>query len=298
MKKKIIIMIIILIVVFLFIICHCTANEEMGPKFIVTACNQEFLEDGVVVRHDNETYTYNDEGLVVYSVSYQDGSLYSQKTWEYDEFGNPVKVITEGNDMVEIAEYKNTLDKEGRILRQEIYRNGELLSVDEFTYDRKGNELTHEYTLFSENEEASDWRRYTKTYDWKGKLIQQTLHWNFNAEYIIWDYIDELCVRQTFYETSADKILEYWEKTYDRKGKLIRESRYDEAGNLNFYSECFWDETGRVQAKTNHDADGTLQNHSDIFTYDEYGNLVMQERCRDGKVYWKISYIYEQLKTT
>jgi hypothetical protein len=286
----------IMIMVLLLSFCGCSQKEEDLPTFIITENNHEFLEDGIITATDNYTYTYNEAGLTIYSEHYQNGSLLSTTSWEYDEFENPIKITTEGNDTVEIFEYKYTLDKDGRILSQEMYQNGKLISVDTFTYDGKGNELTHEYKMFSENDEISDWRTYTKTYNRKDMLTKETLHWNFNDKYIIWDYEDELCVRQTTYENETDKIVEYWIYTYDEKGNQTQKSRYDEADNLLYYNESTWDDTGLVQTERIYNADGTPRNHFDVFTYDEYGNEIMQERYRDEEVYWRISYVYEQLE--
>ena len=286
----------LLLAVLLILLTGCSQKEKSAPTFIMIENNQEFLEDGIVIGTDNYSYTHNKDGLAVYSERYQDGPLVTTTSWEYDEFGNPVKITTEGNDTVEISEYKNTLDKEGHILRQEMYQNGTLTSVDVYTYDEKGNELTHEYNFVSEIEEMSDWRKYTKTYNRKGELTQQTLHWNFNEEYIIWDYEDGLNVRQTSYESATDKIVEYWVYTYDEKGNELRKSRYDGADNLSYYTEYTWDDTGRVKTEMSYYADGTPRNHFDVFTYDEYRNQIMQERYQDGEVYWRISYVYEQLK--
>ena len=289
--------IILLMVTLLLFLSGCTAKEETGPKFIQTSCNQEFLTDGVVTGTDVDLYTYNDEGQAIYSERHQNGSLVSQTSWEYDAYGNPVRIITEENGtVVQVTEYKNSLDEAGRILHQEMYMNGVLCSEDEYTYDEKGNELTHEYNWYSEDEAISDWRKYTKTYNRKGELTQQTLHWNFNEEYIIWDYEDGLNVRQTSYESETDKVVEYWAYTYDEKGNELRKSRYDGADNLSYYTEYTWDDTGLVKTEMSYNADGTPRNHFDVFTYDEYGNQIMQERYRDGEVYWRISYVYEMLE--
>lgn len=288
----------VLIIVLLLTVCGCSPKEEAVPTFVKIENNQEFLEDGVITATDNYTYTYNEDGLPIYSERYQNGSLFSTTYWEYDEFGNPIKITTDGNDMVEVSEYKNTLDKDGRILRQEMYQSGKLISVDTFTYDTKGNELTHEYNWFSENGEMLEWRKYTKTYNSKGALTSETLHWNFNDEYIIWEYDDELCVRQTSYESETDKIVEYWAYTYDEKGNQTRKSHYDGADNLSYYTEYTWDDTGRVQTEMSYNADGTARNHFNVFTYDEYGNQIMQERYQDGEVYWRIRDVYERLEVS
>jgi len=287
---------ILLFVSLLLILCGCATAKEAEPKFVVIAYNRESLNDGIVTGTDHYSYTYNDAGLMLSSEHHQNGLLLSKESYEYDEFGNTVKIITESNDTVETREFKYTMDEEGHILREEIYQNGELCFVDEFTYDKKGNELTHELTSFPKNEE-SIWRKYTKEYNRKGELIRETLDWNFNGEYIVWEYEDELCIRQTAYNKGNDQIEEYFVNTYDEKGNLIRESQYDAADNLKYYTEYTWDETGRVQTRRDYYADGTLESYSSVVTFDEYGNKIMGENYYDGELDMKTYYVYEQLLT-
>ncbi len=291
MKKAI-----LLFVSLLFILCGCATVKEPEPKFIEIARTHEYLNDGIVTETDHYSYTYNDAGFMISSEHHQNGLLLSKESYEYDEFGALVKIITESNDTVETTEYKYTMDEEGHILRQETYRNGELCFVDEFTYDKKGNELTREQTSFSKNEDPY-WREYTKEYNRKGELIRETLHWNFNGEYIIWDYEDERCIRQAAYNKGNDQIVEYFVNTYDEKGNLIRESQYDAADNLKRYTEYTWDETGRVQTRKDYSADGTFQNDYNVYTYDEYGNKIMNECYIDGEVYLITYYVYQRLLT-
>lgn len=292
MRKKMLMM-----VVLLLIFTGCSPKEESVPIFIMTENNQEFLKDGVVTGTDCYTYTYNEDGLAIYGERHQDGSLFSTTSWEYDEFGNPVRITTKENDTVQISEYKNILDEDGRLLQQEVWVDDVRTSLREITYNQQGDEITHNATFWHADGEIDGWRKYTKTYNWKGELTQQTLHWDFNEEYIIWDYEDELCVRQTSYESETDKIVEYWVYTYDEKGNELRKSRYDGEDNLLYYTEYTWDDTGRVQTEMSYNADGSPRNHFDVFTYDKYGNQIMQERYQDGEVYWRIRYVYEMLET-
>ena len=50
-----------------------------------------------------------------------------------------------------------------------------------------------------------------------------------------------------------------------------------------------------MRTRRYYSADGTLEDYSDVITYDEYGNKVMNEHYMDGELYWKTYYIYEQL---
>ena len=281
----------------LLLFTGCTAKEETGPQFICTACKHTFLKNGEITGTDDYFDTYDDRGLVTDSARYEDGILTEQTHWEYDESGNPVRITTEKNDTIQISEYKNTLNEDGRILRQEVYQDGSLLSIDEYTYDQRGNELTCNYTYYPADADHTDWRTYTMTYDWKGNLTRKELQWNFNDEYIIWEYADGLCIRQTSYESETDNVTEYWEYTYDQKGRNVRSSQYDGNGQLKLYNEYLYDDAARTMTRTCFYADGTVNRSSDVYTYDEYGNTIMRERLEDGEVYWRIEYTYELLET-
>ena len=124
----------------LFILCGCATAKEPEQKFVAIAYKTEYFTDGIVTQTDHYSNTYNDAGVMISSEHHKNGLLLSQESYEYDEFGNLVKVIAESNDTVETTEYKYTMDEEGHILRREENRDGELCFVEEFTYDKKGNE--------------------------------------------------------------------------------------------------------------------------------------------------------------
>ena len=82
----------------LFILCGCATAKEPEQKFVAIAYKTEYFTDGIVTQTDHYSNTYNDAGLVTYSEHYQDDLLLSQESYEYDEFGNLVKVIAESNE--------------------------------------------------------------------------------------------------------------------------------------------------------------------------------------------------------
>ena len=85
----------------LFILCGCATAKEPEQKFVAIAYKTEYFTDGIVTGSDNYFYTHNDAGLVTYSEHYQDDLLLSQESYEYDEFGNLVKVIAESTGLRE-----------------------------------------------------------------------------------------------------------------------------------------------------------------------------------------------------
>ena len=272
------------------------STQTKEPQFVSTSVHQEFLENGVVTGTDDYYYTRNDQGLVTDGERWEDGLLTEQTHWDYDDWGNPVRITTKGTMVNQISEYKNALDEEGRILRREGWTNGALTSVREITYNRHGKEATHHVTAWHEDGQLDGSGDYTMTYNWKGQLTRQVHLLASGAEYV-WEYQDGLCVRETSYEAESHAITYYWEYTYDEKDRCIRETRYAGDGTLELYHEYVYDEEARTKTRTCYYADGTADNYSDVYSYDEYGNEVLLEKLRDGEVYWRIQYNYALLET-
>lgn len=266
------------------------------PQFVSTAVHQEFLNNEEVTGTDDYFYTRNGLGLVTDGERYEDGILTEQTHWEYDDWGNLLRVTTKGTDTLEITEYKNTLDKEGHILHQECWTNDVLTSVREITYNRHGKEATHHLTAWHQNGELDGSGDYTMTYNWKGELTRQVHLRDSGAEYV-WEYQNGLSVRETSYEAQTHAVTYYWEYTYDEKDRCTREAKYAGDGTLELYHEYVYDDEARTKTRTCYLSDGTVDNYSDVYTYDEYGNEILLERLRDGEVYWRIQYTYELLET-
>ena len=143
--------IMLLMVVLLFILTGCSQKEESVPTFVMTEYNQEFMKDGVVTGTDCYTYSYNEDGLAIYRERYQDGSLFSCTSWEYDDYGvlrKEESLFADGDNSV--AKY----DEWGAILTSERYENGRKCIVEfldaggyEYVityYDEAGNVISEE----------------------------------------------------------------------------------------------------------------------------------------------------------
>lgn len=280
----------------LLMLSSCGQKAE-EPRFVNTAMHQEFLEKGTVTG----TYDYyspvDDQGLVTGVETYTDGVLQFRSSFEYDKFGNTIRVTEEQDGIVKTAEYKNTLDEKGRVLRQEIWMDDTMTSFEEFTYDRNGNETSHHQNYWNEAEEVFNWRIYTMAYDWKGNLKQKELNWDFNDEYTVWEYENGHCIRQTSYQKETGQITQYWEYTYDEKDRCILETRYGKNGVQEAYREYVYNDDARTMISAPYHNNGILHETYDVYHYDDYGNEILQERFKDGEIYWRISYTWEPLKT-
>ena len=279
------------------ILCSgCAAGEDAAPQFIRTYSHQDHLTNGVVTGTNDFYYQFNSQGLVTCLETYRDDTLFSRSTWEYDEFGNIIHHTEEQDGTIKEYDYKIELDEAGRMLRQEIWLGDVRTRLREITYNRQGEETTHHVTAWHEDGQLDGSGDYTMTYNWKGQLTRQVHLLASGAEYV-WEYQDGLCVRETSYEAESHAITYYWEYTYDEKDRCIRQARYAGDGTLELYHEYVYDDTARTKTRTCYLADGPVDNYFDVFTYDEHGNQIMQERYEDGEVYWRIQDTYELLET-
>lgn len=305
------------------VLSGCTKQDDPEPEFVGTGVHQEFLDNGVITGTNDYYYTFDEHGYTAVIEEYVDGLLSYRSFLKYDEFGNTTQVTMEKDGIVTTYDYQNTLDEDGRILRQEILNGDKLVSLEEHTYDKQNNEIHRRNTTWYDESSEPQWEDYTMTYDRKGIITRKERHRSYDKEYTVWEYEKGLSVFQFSYltetnqltekigytydskgnKTSAitynpvtDKITKNWEFTYDAENRCIREYRYGKSGQLELYHEFTYDDTVRTKTKNTYNADGIMDTDYDIHTFDEYGNEILREMYRDGEVYWRIRYDYELIE--
>ncbi len=166
-----------------------------------------------------------------------------------DAYGNIIRtVFYKDGEVTDEVDYNLTLDDQHRILRSESYAGERMTGIQEFTYDRKGNITRNYISRISEDGTAID-SEVTMEYDWRGNLIREETRWNHSG--------------------GSDKILEY------DNGHVSHTETYNEAGELEEYSDYIWEEETHTETCRSHYADGTLYRIG-IITYDEYNNPLEQ----------------------
>lgn len=142
---------------------------------------------------------------------------------EYDVAGN------------EVQKQLNTYNENDKIVRHELYNEGQLVETIEFTYDENGR-LASEYREFEEGYPL----RTLYTYDEEGRVIEKRVE----------DSDEELEKRETF--------------TYhpEWKDKVVKHEVYDEEDTLTTVEETGYEElNGEVKVKSQKITDNTI-NHS------------------------------------
>lgn len=287
----------LLTAILLFFLSGCGKEpEDAAVQYHTTSYTSEYLIDGVVASTSFYQNFYNDAGIHTHTVHYEDGIEIDTSHYEYEEYGNPVKIVTVSEDGEKTTDFVYTLDDQQRILRKEEYTNGLLFLIEEISYDKSGNKLSH--TLSTGYGEADKRVSVTEyTYNWRGDLVQTKTTDRDTGCYGITDYEDGKQIQYTSYDASG-KRTDYETRFYDSDGFFCKWIRYNSDDTIHHSCDRIWDETGMILTELHYNPDGTLTNHKDVFTYDEHGNQLMQERYKDGEVYWRISHTYEPIPET
>lgn len=225
-------------------------------------------------------YVYGENGLLEitdFSYGYKDQILSTTQSFAYDDFGNLIQIIHSNDDGISIDEY--TYDNKGdRIKHVYTYSNGNK-RIYEWTYDIKGNLIKEVRT---EPESSNILSLITMTteysYDENNRLIKKVS----NASYVmagefqyVYDYtydmkgnlIKEICINSNY---GSKSIYDY---TYDVKGNLIKEV-YTNDINYKEIRDYAYDSNGNLIKEVYTDSEGNKNIYD--YTYDANGNLIKE----------------------
>lgn len=275
----------------------CAAEETNAePQFRQNTYTSEYLTDGNVVSVFRAESTYSSEGALTGWVEYEDGLKTKNASYEYDENGNLLRYTVTSDTESVVNEMQYVLDDQKRILRKEEYRNGTLAYSEENSYDTKGR-ITASTMTYDSDDGSQGITQREYTYNWRGELEQCKTTRIPNGNYSLMTYENGMEHQLTQFDAQG-VMTEYVSYIYDDAGFHSQWIRCGSDGTVEHTCKRIPDETGLVITELHYDAKGFQTNHHDVFTYDEYGNLLMQERYEDGEVYWRISYTYEKISLT
>lgn len=252
-----------------------TFNPKMLPEKI-----SEYDQQGNLVKEKTFAWTKNQW---LKSVRITDGKqqLFSEKTFQYDPFGNPIsETLTgdlKGNGEIESNEIKRTFSNDGRhLLLSEEYSNGKVVN---YTYLPETNLLT---SCLIKEQGKSILSREFRYYDSCHNLIQ-VINDDGSAEHaddltdvserkIIYYHLRQ---QQPFLHMPENIEIKYWE---DGTEKLFKKTSlvYDQWGNV--VAEHVYDSEGTF-AYTIHKEEGQHSNEktcplTEKATYDPFGRKI------------------------
>ncbi len=269
-------------------------------KIVHTEEKISFISSMGIVNHVDEdkiTYTYDEQGRRIKSVS-DDGEGYVEtEEWFYDEQGRHIKTVANDYYDGELdysyteeyaynengiliyekwgEDYEIFYDDNGREIKTVIHDYEETLEiVTEYEFDDQGRVLKK----IQSDEDTETVTEYT--YDDKGNVLSEKLTHTYEDEF-----------------EGEDGYCELTEYTYNEKGILIKTAAcYLEDGEKSdeFYSaeELTYDNEDRLINKKEILKYGDEEYLSDTeYTYDEYGILVKEALKEEGAISKTVEYI-------
>lgn len=287
--------ILLLLWVFLFGAAGCsTETDSVGSEIAetseiktsetsVTAENQPCCRETITDYRDGEIqerrlkfYDTHDNCVREEWYGMENGEPYLIRTettvYEYNEDGTIAAAnVNDGRE-----QYRYGYSTDGKNIREEEYRNGELYMVSEFIYDDHGEFVCLHGTFH--DEVTCYGGRWENEYDAQG-----------------------LWIKGMRYDCETGELREVVEKTYDENGQIVQETRESLGGEYtepnNSYYEYQYDENGNHSktTQTNYIKDTLISTQVNIYAYDTDGRIIRREQYFNDELQSLYEYAYETI---
>lgn len=169
--------------------------------------------------------------------------------------------VTEGEGITYTITY--TYNDQGRILRQETSSGGQVTDYTEYTYDERGNYLTLKQYYFGEL--VMDYA-FSYTYNDNGNQVARD-------EYL------------------SGELLGHVEFVYDEQGREIASTSSIAGGASQSRTESTWE--GLTETRKYFGMGDTEPYMTSVITYDDHGNVIIEESQYSGGSFTMMEYTYE-----
>lgn len=239
------------------LLTFCSCRQKTETKYLKTSTTQEYIGT-MTFRTETE---YDSNGYQKTFTQYVNGEKTSRTEYTYTE-NSVVATITQDGETGTMKQVYEK-DKDGNIVRTEVYMDDALYAVTDCTYDEKSNLLSNIQNTVAIDMTFSSFY----TYDDAGNQIK-----------IVNDYGD-----------GNSSVIE---NTYDENSRLLLSVISGADGNVESREEHSWSDAG-VETVHAYDTNGNLT-ATTYMTYDEYGNMLTSEtRDENGELTLRITHTYE-----
>ena len=251
----------------------------------LTGCSGEkewyLAEEFCYAQGQSQTISYQyDEDWNLSACVYQDGSIYERTEYTYDDRGELLRErITDGRNHLHEIQYTITRDEDGRVIRREKIRDGQLIETEDFTYEedtlRERKDVCYAFDrteTVTEEYEDGLLIRCTRETKIGNRIAASVTDYRYENGYLV--------------EESSDLYrLAY---TYEN-GELIRKEYILNGSHQSSWEYAYSDDT---VALTQYDEFGTVIAR-EVSTYDHAGNLIRVEYYDGAEKLWQyVSYQY------
>ncbi len=238
-----------------------TVSEEASEESVETRIPTSFLLAEISSGSTKSVFTYDDNGNLILTVSYNNGAEYRREKQVYDENGFLVEKETGTSDSTKTETFVNT--SSGKPLEGTIKTKSGSTNLSTFSY------------TYNENEQVI---RYEQK-DADGK-VEQLLEY---------EYLDENGSYRMLEETYLSAVKRVSEHYYDAAGNEIRSFSGNENGEVYSDVSYTYDENDILINET--DENGNIVEYKNVY---EDGKLVSRKMISQGEILTSISYSYDE----
>ncbi len=202
-------------------------------------------------------------------------------TYQYDDFGNLVSVITTSGS----KSREDIINYEPGKARFAIEKINPLGDKASFTYDAAGNILSStDISGLTTSYQYDEFNNLKKTIFPDGRITTDILTWSFNSE----------CTGAIFSleQVSSNKPVSI--QYYDLSGRNIRSKTQSFNGSY-LITDIEYDQMGRVVNRYNPYLEGDIRSQYVHYEYDDYNRVITDTYHPNNTI---VSYTYDRLKIT
>lgn len=236
--------------------------DDNMPKTVYKLVRAVSLDENGIEQWHRE-YFYDANGFCTEELEISNaGTITYRQVNTPDENGRTgTSQVTESGGITYTITY--TYNSEGRIARQETASGGEVTDYTEYTYDDRGNYLTLKQYYYGEL--VMDYA-FTYTYDENGKQVARD-------EYLF------------------GELLSHVEFVYDDQGREIASTSSVAGGASQSRTESTWE--GLTETRKYFGLGDTEPYMTSVITYDDHGNVIIEESQYSGGSFTMMEYSYE-----
>ena len=249
--------------------------------------------DGTIF--SNSEYRYNEDGNLIEEVTTK-GDAKTKTIYRYDSTGNKKEMVSYKQDGTVDRKVIYIYDGDNNLLESLGYLDdGRLFSKELYTYDSAGNMI----------EQINSVSRYTYAYDNNGEMIELVKYSrDFNtldsAEYnvanriaFVYDNAENLAAEYVYRPDSSVKAKSTFQ--YDAKGNMTAETDYTGEGRVTYSAVYSYDRRGDLVEESGIERDRPFKN---TYKFDHKGNKrewIIFDQVNEPKILEK--YIYGKYST-
>ncbi len=236
--------------------------DENAPKTVYKLVRKGCMNaDGVALWYRD--YFYDADGFCTQEMEVSGSGVvtFLSINTANDEGFTASSAITESSGLEYTVTY--TYDSQGNVLRQETHMDGVLTEAIDYTYDAQGNYLT--LKQYYAGELVLDYA-FTYTYSGDGVLLTRE-------------------------ETLFGELASHVEMTYDQQGRETASVSTGLDGTVLSRTESTWE--GLTETRKYFAMEDTTPYMTSVITYDDHGNVILEENQYDDGTVTMMEYTYE-----